>query len=414
MQLGSIFHKKKILLSLAAALALCYIFYHLIGLFGDEMSTIITGVSTENTYIDSDGYIFRDENLLYSSNSGLADYKVEDGTKISEGTTLAAVYENGGDKETLDRIRQLDTEIRSLRQSILEGRSVNDLPSIREDINEAYYSLMDELADGGSEELLVLIENLRTSLNSFDHASKGDDSSVSKSLDALEDERRSIIANSGSCADEVAEVGGYFYSYIDGYEDIFTIDAANTISGDSFDAMTENMASRETSGGRCYGKLAEHTIWKLCMEIPEAKIIYFEVGGSYEMVFSSNSGITLPMTLEAAVHDGVDDSYILVFSTDRLPEGFVFNRCQNVKICVNSLSGIYVPKSAVYREGDRIFVYVLKGSVVRYRNIDVLYEDREYYLVTPHQNDEDWKLYLGENELLILNGKNLFDGRIMD
>ena len=414
MQFRSIFHKKKILLSLAAALALCYLLYHLIGLFGEEMSTIITGMSTENTYLDSDGYIFRDETPLYSSNSGLADYRVEDGTKVTEGTTLAAVYENGGDKETLDMIKQLDAEIRSLRRSILDGHGVNDLPSIREDINEAYYSLMDELASGESEELLVLIGELRASLNSFDHASKGDESSVSKSLEALEDAKNSVIANSGSYIDEVAEVGGYFYSYVDGYENIFTIDAANTISGDSFDAMTESMTSEDTVGGRCYGKLAERTLWKLCMEIPEEKIIYFEIGNSYEMVFSSNGGITLSMTLDTTVHDGADRSYILVFSTDRLPSGFVFNRCQNVKICVNSLSGIYVPKSAVYREGDRIFVYVLKGSVVRYRNIDVLYEDREYYLVTPHENDEEWKLYLGENELLILNGKNLFDGRIMD
>ena len=81
---------------------------------------------------------------------------------------------------------------------------------------------------------------------------------------------------------------------------------------------------------------------------------------------------------------------------------------------MNSISGIYVPKSAVHRDGNKIFVYVLKGSVVRYRNIDVLHEDREYYLVTPHENEEEWEMYLGENELLILNGKNLFDGRIMD
>ena len=237
---------------------------------------------------------------------------------------------------------------------------------------------------------------------------------MSESLELLRGVKNEIISNSGSYVNETSDVGGYFYSYTDGYEDIFTIDAANSISGDSFDAMTEKMEGADSADGRCYGKLAEHTLWKLCMEIPEEKIIYFEVGNSYDMVFSSNSGITLPMTLETTVYDGDDESYILVFYTDRLPAGFVFNRCQNVKICVNSISGIYVPKSAVYRDGNKIFVYVLKGSVVRYRNIDVLYEDKEYYLVTPHENDEEWKMYLGANELLILNGKNLFDGRIMD
>ncbi|MBO5883241.1 MAG: hypothetical protein J6Q78_02410 [Clostridia bacterium] len=412
--LKGILQKKKILLAIAALVALCYIFYHVIGLFGDEMTTIITGMSTENTYLDSDGYIFRDETRLYSSNKGVADYRVEDGTKISEGTTLAAVYENGGDMGTLKKIKFIDDEIRTLKKSTLEGYGVNDLPNIREDINEAYYALIDDLANRDTEELLVHIDSLKAGLNSFDYASKGSDSSVGESLEILEKAKAEIISNSGSYINETSDVGGYFYSYTDGYEDIFTIDAANSISGDSFDAMTETMGSSDDSGRRCYGKLVEHTLWKLCMEIPEEKIIYFEIGNSYEMTFSSNSGITLPMTLETTVYDEEDESYILVFYTDRLPAGFVFNRCQNVKICVNSISGIYVPKSAVHRDGNKIFVYVLKGSVVRYRNIDVLYEDREYYLVTPHENEEEWEMYLGENELLILNGKNLFDGRIMD
>ena len=120
------------------------------------------------------------------------------------------------------------------------------------------------------------------------------------------------------------------------------------------------------------------------------------------------------MTLDKMVADSEDGTYILIFSTDRLPEGFVFNRCQNVKICVNSISGIYVPKSAVHRSDGRLCVYVLKGSVVREREIEVLYEERDYYLVDQNGGDDEGAVYLGINELLILNGKNLFDGRILD
>ena len=56
----------------------------------------------------------------------------------------------------------------------------------------------------------------------------------------------------------------------------------------------------------------------------------------------------------------------------------------------------------------------MKGNVVRYRAIRVIYETKEYYLVDPNVEDEEGKEYLGINEQLILGGKNLFDGRVFD
>ena len=120
------------------------------------------------------------------------------------------------------------------------------------------------------------------------------------------------------------------------------------------------------------------------------------------------------MMLKAKLEDTVKGGAILVFEADRLPDGFVFGRAQSVSVEVSSVSGIYVPKSAMHRSNGSYYVYVLRGSVVRYRKTEVIYEGGDYYLCAERVEGEDAADYLGINELLIISGSNLFDGRILD
>ena len=58
-------------------------------------------------------------------------------------------------------------------------------------------------------------------------------------------------------------------------------------------------------------------------------------------------------------------------------------------------------------------VYVLRGSVVHFRKVDIIYNGSDYCLVAENGEDDENYAYLGTNELIITNGKNLFDGRIL-
>ena len=102
-----------------------------------------------------------------------------------------------------------------------------------------------------------------------------------------------------------------------------------------------------------------------------------------------------------------------MFSCDRLPKNFSFDRCQSVSITVSTQSGIYVPKDIVIREEGRIGVYILRGSVVQFRYIDIVYEGSDYYLVKHDSEDDGERQYLRENDMIILNTTNLFEGRIL-
>ena len=141
---------------------------------------------------------------------------------------------------------------------------------------------------------------------------------------------------------------------------------------------------------------------------------YFKEGETYSALFSENNRTELPMKLEKLIEDKSGERILLVFSCDRQPSNFTFDRCQSVSITVRTVSGIYVPKSVVVREGGVRGVYILRGSVVHFRYIEIVHEGSDYYLVKRDSEHDEKYTFLRENDMIILNGRNLFDGRVLD
>ena len=130
------------------------------------------------------------------------------------------------------------------------------------------------------------------------------------------------------------------------------------------------------------------------------------------MEFTSGGHFEIDMTVYRLLVDEGEDSAVIVFRSNVLPENFNFRR-QTANVITSSVSGIYVPKSAVHRENFERVVYILKGSVVKLRHVEVIYEGADYYIVKENPETEDDKIYLKSNEQLIVRGSNLFDGRIL-
>ena len=388
---------------------LVYAIYHISSLFGEDIATIATGVSTESRVVDSKGYIFRDETVLFSSYGGVVDYLKADGSKVSVEDDLARVYSSGS-ASAKTALRVLDRKIAILERSVGAGKTLADLPAVNQDISDAYYELTKLVASGDTGSISKELDKLLLSMNC--HSLLTDkDSPVDDTLATMRHSRDTILLNGGDSKTEKAPDSGYFYSYADGYEATFTVSAAEELTATRYYELTSGGAANVADGA--YGKLAHSSEWRFVIRVSELNEGLFKVGEQYNIKFVENGNTVIPMVLSSEVEDTVEGGKIFVFSANRLPEGFVFGRSQSVSIEVSSISGIYVPRSAVHRAGGDYYVFVLRGSVVCYRKIDVIYEGRDYLLsaVEPEDGGDG---YLGTNESLIIQGSNLFDGRILD
>lgn len=401
--------KSRFAAGLVCVLVAVYTLYHLVGLFDSEIATFAAGVTTEHETLGYDGYVFRDETTLYASGKkGVADYAVSDGTKVTKGQALATVYSENASAQ--NRLRRIDEQI-ALLESGLGGISDSTDPAeVKAAVSDSYDHLIKMLASGESGGLSEERDRFLRGLNQMDLLWHEEESPAAKTLASLREEREDLLASSGDSTEYAAKQSGYFYSTVDGYEDAFSLAALENMSGADFFRLISSPA-KSTSGA--YGKISASSEWRLVLPVALAEQKYFNVGETYEGLFEENGKNTLPLTVEQILEVPEHASALVIFSCDRLLENFEFDRCQSVKITVDSASGIYVPKSAVKRVDGIRGVYILRGSVVYFRQIDILYEGSDYYLVREGRGSKEGISYLQVNDLIITKGKKLFDGRVV-
>lgn len=405
--------KQRVALGLVCGLIVSYALYHLVSLFGEELSTYAAGVTTETTSLNYNGYLFRDETVLTSEHGGVVDYAVPDGTKVGRGEAMATVYEYGTPSDR-SRLRRIDEQIAVLEHSTADALSGLEMSEVKQSVRDSYTALVKQLAEGETGGLSQRAEAMLIGLNQMNGLAKQESAEGLATLSELQALRRNMLEQAGKGVTYRAEQSGYFYSRTDGYESVYTMEAAENLDADSFYRLIAQKPKSQTDGKTPYGKFCTDSEWILVLPVAADEKEYFEIGGVYEGLFEENGQTSIPLTLERVEDAAERGVALLFFRGDRLPETFVFHRVQSVRLEVESISGIYVPKHIVTRTDGFRGVYVLRGSVVHFRYIEILYEGSDYYLVKEGVERDGDRTYLQVNDMVILNGKNLFDGRVMD
>jgi hypothetical protein len=193
------------------------------------------------------------------------------------------------------------------------------------------------------------------------------------------------------------------------------MEAAKNLSVESFKELTSVIdTKKDTVPDKVFGKIAKSAAWRFAVPLSAKDAQSFGEGDVCNIVFPTNNSTRVPMTLEKKIEYESGNGVVCVFYCNRLPDKFSFERCQSVEIEISSATGIYVPRSAIARVDGITGVYVRRGSVVHFRTVDIIYQGVDFCLVAEDSVDRGGYYALGNNELIICEGKNLFDGRILE
>ena len=287
---------------------------------------------------------------------------------------------------------------------------MTDIGAVKQEISDAYASLVKLLAERNAGGISYQRDQLLIGLNRMNALAEGEKSPTYETLNRLKAEREALFQNGGASSSHYADRSGYFYAETDGYEGYFTSDAVKNLTGDSFYELIEQ---EPVSVENDYGKICFDSEWFFVLPVSLGEARYFKADAVCQATVERDQTV-FPLAVERVVEVPERGSALVIFSCDRLPADFSFERCFGVRLAVDEVSGIYVPKSVVERKDGARGVYVLRGSVVHFRYIDILYEGSDYYLVRDGIEDDGDRIYLKVNDMIILNGKNMFEGRILD
>ena len=400
-----------------AVVIIAYILYHITGGFTPDIDTVTASEATAEETLSSRAVIMRNEQVIYSTIDGNVNYLKNDGDKIAAWEKVAEVFPSQNSSELFNEIVALNKRIDLLNNSnMTETERRSDTESIDKSIWAGYYDFLKYTADGNMSAADVAKDSLLINLNKRRIITRSV-LSYSSLIGELTAERDALYARLSDSETQIyTGSAGYFYSFVDGYENVFS---SSNISMLTFSAFMDKKGSASedfstTGFGYPVGKVVTDYLWYAACEIDKAELHYFETGRNYSVKFPQNNGTTVSMYLYRILYDVDSDVAVLILRASVIPPDFSFSREQTVQIVRKSYTGFRIPSSSVYLLDGYNVVYTLRGTKVVMKRVEPLYEYDGYFIVAERKTTSgDPIVWLNKNDLVITRGKNLYDGIII-
>ena len=407
---------KKYALRLAVTLAMLgLIVYTVAHAMNFNMGNVLTTPArriTDTQITSGEAYLFRTEEVLVASTAGLVDTLVENGTKVGKNVTVAKIWATQAEGEALAamqlRLNRINRTIRILENSQLKpGTPLSEAEKYRAEVTALYREIGAAAQEGTLDRIPVLEEKLLVALNRY-VSLVGKTDEVAEQLQALQNEKETLLGGAAVTEMKSELSSGLFYDsgYVDGFESIFTPKALENLTAESLHTLAESTPT--TPEGQTVGKLVYGYEWYLALELSPSVAANFRTGKSYRFTFPQNDDATATLTLTKMVMGA--DSVLAIFSCESHPNNFVFYRQQTVEITIGESEGFYIPETALVTVNGITGVYVFEESTVRFRRAELILHGDGYVIAA--LPGEGSSTELQENDILIVSGDDLYEGKV--
>ena len=378
---------------------------------GNVLTTPVRRI-TDTRITPAEAYLFRKEEVLTAENAGLVDVLVENGTKVGKNVSVAKVWSVPQTGEELAsaqlRLTRINRTIRILENSQLKpGTPLSEANKYRAEYISLYREISAAAEVGNLDRIPALEEKLLIALNRY-VSLVGETDETKAHLSSLKEEKESLIGGASSVEIKSETSSGLFYDsgYVDGLESVFTTQALENLTQDALHTLVESEPA--TPNGQTVGKLVYGYEWYLALELPLSVAASFRVDGEYRFSFPENNDAEATLTLTDKVVG--DDTVLAVFVCESHPNDFLFYRKQAVEITVGESEGFYIPETALVTQNGMTGVYVFEASTVRFRRADIIWRGEGYAIAA--LPGEGSLTALNENDILIVSGKDLYEGKV--
>ena len=404
--------------AIIAVAVVAYVFLQLILNVGALIEVETATYATISQRAELTAYLFRNEHVVPAEAGGIDCFLADDGEKVGKGQSIAVTYSDQSDAEKQRRVNEIDARIEVLEKSRLsDGAATTNLSIIDSSIDSVMLDIIRNVDANAldkalreKDELLILLNRRNALVHSVSYDAE---------LSSLYAERERIISSiSGDGYITTAPESGYFYSYVDGYEEIFTLEALENLTYDDFQLLGSSVPDPSLAENSS-GKLVVGSTWYIAVAVDKRTAENFVNGRSYPLTFQYSNNLELDMKLERRMTRTDVDITVLVFSTKQMPDGFDYSRRQTVELTKSAYSGLRISSSALRMNDGVTGVYVVQGSRVVFKKTTVIYTYGSYCIcavpVDPNYPDEsdiayNSKTRLSLHDSVITEGSGLYDG----
>lgn len=387
----------KLISGLLFAALVLYIGYYFYNSSKSSLKTVLASVYTVEDGIRVDGYFVKNEKLL-SGDGGYIALTAEEGDKLAAGDAYATEYTSADALERASLIKSTKLEIQQteslMSSSVSKDRANDSILDLAYAVNSGDFSSLDESSIGVKTYILG-------------GGTEYGDEQLSQQLSELQDSLAALEAeeNSDSAAKAiVAEETGTFSSIVDGFEGV----SPDMISDITPDRLKELFKEGESRDPVTLGKLVTGVEWYFAAIMDAEDAADFKIGESETISFASIFDEPVKMKVEN-IGPEADGQQVVVFSCSKYFFKAAAARNTDGTIVRESYSGIRVPKEAMHLDEDgNTFVYVVTGIRVGVKQVEILGELDDCYIVSDNKSSE-----LRAGDEIIVTSKEIYEGKVI-
>lgn len=410
-----------VIIALAVVLAV-YLGFYALRAFQDPYGTTLVYLYTVNDSVEADGLIVRREQVL-PAQSGIVEITRAEGERVGMGQEVALVYQNSQAQSNQEQLDALELEIDLLEYAISQSGGVDSAARLDEDILQALVDLraacaLGDYADLEEQVLEIKSDVLKRGYTYGDGLTSAD---LSAQLQDLRNQRSALQQQSAFTTGRVtAPQSGTFSNLVDGYESLLTPESVFQLTPSSLAELIDNPPAADSA----LGKLITSSRWYFAASLPGEAADRLSQGGVATLRFTGEFSRDVAVTVEQ-IGPAEGGQTLVVFSSDRYLSQITLLRHQTAELIFESWSGLRIPTAALrllqeeqtdeetgqVTQTTRLGVYALVAGRVTFKEVEVLTEGEDYYVVRPVGTGRD---ALRAGEEIITRGLDLQDGQLLE
>lgn len=392
---------------IAGILLAVYLVVQIFSAFFSDIETVTATHVTVNDSFFSTGWFFRNETPVTGSASDTVRHIVYSGERVQQNAPLAIVY---ADEQSLALSRSLaaaEEQIALLDLALQSASDGSDAAKLDQLITLQLQQLAAQAKAGAGASLSAGVSSVRT-MSLRRTAASLDASAIAAERDALSAEQQSLTQQlAGRSSEIVAPSSGYFSEIVDGYEGVLSPDELETLTPARLQTLTDTENTVDASA--TLGKIVRGFTWYLASEVSAEQAATLSVGQSLRVAFTQAS-IEVPVTVSYINHERNAETAIVVLEGDTFTGEMVSMREQPIEIILGTYDGLRVPKEAASMVNDKLGVYILSGSMTRFKTIKPVYETEDFYVVQQSATDAS---ALVAQDKIVVRGKDLQNNMVV-
>jgi len=367
--------------------------------------------------LNLDGYIFREQHLIYSSVGGVLEAAISDGERVGRGERVAVVYMGSIPADVMERLRRINEQmagnaVSGLQRELFVHDPIaferREIATETTAIIEAVYFRDGERLSSARRALDDLIEKRNLAL--------GIAPPERVTMAELQQQRHEIEQSYGiSSVDLIAPSAGVFVSVIDGLEDYLQSGRIRDLMPGDIDEINEIplVHNSDVVPERAAAKIVNNLEWYFVAVVDTVRIHPLTQGNAVELRFFDIADRRIAGTVAYISPDQDGRSVIAVLVRGYVDSIYSLSRV-SVDLIRQTHRGLRVETSALrFNEEGQAGVFVLRHGRASFREINILHSANDWMIIEEVIDPFRAETVVRGFDQVIISSRDLTDGDVV-